>query len=241
MKAMRIICFGDSITRGISYIRGRLRIQKENYPALLQGALSGEDSVEVINKGVFNDNSDLLVHRLEDDVVAQRPDYVLIEIGGNDCNFHWDEVASAKDEEHEPIVPLDRYLLNLQHMVERMRQEGITPVLMNLLPLDPVRYYNHVCQMHGSNVSHWIGKCGGIEHWHGRYNRALVQLVDRLNVLTIDVRTAFKRAADLSVLLSDDGIHPTVEGYRVMAKTVATAFPQLMNSSALSSPAFGQF
>lgn len=223
---MRIICFGDSVTRGISYIRGRLRIQKENYPALLQAALAVDKDIEVVNKGVFNDNSDLLVLRMEDDVVAARPDYVLIEIGGNDCNFRWGEIVCAKDEDHEPIVPLDRYLVNLQKMVERMQQEGITPILMNLLPLDPVRYYNHIYQRHGVEVAHWIARCGGIEHWHGLYNRALVQLVRRLNVLNIDVRTAFKQAADFSVLLSDDGIHPTVEGYRVMAKTVATAFAQ---------------
>ncbi|QSO48284.1 SGNH/GDSL hydrolase family protein [Alicyclobacillus mengziensis] len=237
---MRIICFGDSVTRGISYIRGRLRIQKENYPALLQTAFAVDDDVEVVNKGVFNDNSDLLVLRMEDDVVAARPDYVLIEIGGNDCNFRWGEVASAKDEEHEPIVPLDRYLVNLQKMVERMRQEGATPILMNLLPLDPVRYYNHIYQQHGSNVAHWIACCGGIEHWHGLYNRALVQLVSRLNVLTIDVRTAFKQAADFSVLLSDDGIHPTVAGYRVMAKTVATAFTQFVGAKAASSLPFAE-
>ena len=227
---MRIICFGDSVTRGISYVRGRLRILKENYPALLQAALTQHGEFDVVNKGVFNDNSDLLVSRLADDVLMEHPDYVLIEIGGNDCNFRWDEVALAKDGEHEPIVPLDRYLTNLQHIVLVLRENGITPVLMNLLPLDPVRYYNAVCAQHGSNVAHWIGRCGGIEHWHGMYNRALVQLVHRLNVLTIDVRTAFKQAADLSVLLSDDGIHPTAEGYRVMARTIVSALPRLIGN-----------
>lgn len=229
---MRIICFGDSVTRGISYVRGRLRILKDNYPALLQVALTPYGEFDVVNKGVFNDNSDLLVSRLADDVIAENPDCVLIEIGGNDCNFRWDEVALAKDEEHKPIVPLDRYLTNLQHITLTLRENGITPVLMNLLPLDPVRYYNTVCAQHGSNVAHWIARCGGIEHWHGMYNRALMQLIQKLNVLTIDVRTALKQAADLSVLLSDDGIHPTDEGYRVMARVIGSAIPRLLGNPA---------
>ena len=30
---------------------------------------------------------------LRKDVISENPDIVLIEVGGNDCNFNWDEVA----------------------------------------------------------------------------------------------------------------------------------------------------
>lgn len=219
---MKIVCFGDSVTRGISFMNGRLRIVKANYPSLLQGALKSL-GIDVLNKGVFNDNSDLLVHRLEDDVLSEQPDYVLIEIGGNDCNFRWDEVALRPDDEHEPIVPLERYLQNLRTLVERVQKNNSVPVLMNLLPLDPVRYYQQVAATYGKAVAHWIAHCGGIEHWHGMYNRSLCQLIGRLDVLTIDLRTAFKKAADLAVLLSDDGIHPTEAGYKVMSEAIQSS------------------
>lgn len=224
---MKIVCFGDSVTRGVSYIRGRLRIVKETYPGILQDLLDSYP-VEILNKGVFNDNSDLLVSRLESDVISEDPSYVLIEIGGNDCNFRWDEVAQAKDEVHEPIVPLHRYLENIQYIIQRLRDVGMSPIVMNLLPLDPVRYYARICEINGSNIAHWIAQCGGIEHWHGMYNRALTQLIKQLQVITIDVRTAFKRAADLKELLSDDGIHPTVKGYHVLAETLAGELPKLL-------------
>ena len=56
---MKIICFGDSLTRGVSVVKGRLRILKDNYPAFLQELFTqkGEKDITVINKGVFNDNS----------------------------------------------------------------------------------------------------------------------------------------------------------------------------------------
>ncbi|MFJ7310886.1 SGNH/GDSL hydrolase family protein [Peribacillus frigoritolerans] len=77
---MKIVCFGDSLTRGISYVRGCLRIIKENYPNSLAKLTESLPFVEVLNKGVFNDNSDLLVSRIEKDVMSENPDIVLIEV-----------------------------------------------------------------------------------------------------------------------------------------------------------------
>ncbi|MGG0414070.1 SGNH/GDSL hydrolase family protein [Peribacillus simplex] len=118
---MKIVCFGDSLTRGISYVKGRLRIIKENYPNSLAKLTESLPFVEVLNKGVFNDNSDLLVSRIEKDVMSEKPDIVLIEVGGNDCNFHWDEVAKNPEGDHKPIVPIERYLENITQLSSRFR------------------------------------------------------------------------------------------------------------------------
>lgn len=229
---MTIVCFGDSVTRGISYVHGRLRILKDNYPSLLSKVLEPMGSYTVLNKGVFNDNSTLLVERLDRDVLDVSPDYVLIEIGGNDCNFRWDEVAVHPDDPHEPTVPLQNFLNNIRTIVERVQHAGAVPVLMSILPLDPVRYYERLFETYGKSIAHWIALCGGIEHWHGRYNRALKKLSSSMTVATIDLRTTFKRSADLQVLISDDGIHPTSEGYQVMAEAIARGLMPLLNHSA---------
>jgi lysophospholipase L1-like esterase len=217
---MKIVCFGDSVTRGITCLRGRLRILKENYPSLLQTMLGDPGKIEVINKGVFNDNSDLLLERVEKDVLAVFPDLVLIEIGGNDCNFRWDEVAARPDDEHSTIVPLQRYLQNVQRLMQRIRNGGAFPVLLSILPLDPQRYYRSLVRVYGTSIAHWIALCGGIAHWHGLYNYELRQWAEKSGTPFLDVRTAFKKAGPLSLLLSEDGIHPTAEGYAAMAFAV---------------------
>ncbi|RYL93146.1 GDSL-type esterase/lipase family protein [Sporolactobacillus sp. Y61] len=222
---MRIVCFGDSVTRGITCARGRFRIIKDNYPALLQRFL-GEDD-EVINKGVFNDNSDLLVKRLDKDVLQLHPDLVLINIGGNDCNFRWDQVAQLPDEEHIPIVPLDHYLSNIRVIVERIASAGAVPVILSLLPLDPVRYYRSLMKHYSHAIGHWIGWCGGIEHWHGMYNRALKDLVKKINVPCVDIRSAFKLKGNFSDLINEDGLHPTSKGYHALAEIIFSNMPHL--------------
>jgi isoamyl acetate esterase len=216
---MKIICFGDSLTRGVSVVKSRLRIIKQNYPVFLQELFlqDRENDVTVVNKGVFNDNSDLLMSRLEKDVIEEHPDFAIVEIGGNDCNFKWSEVAEKPWEEHEAIVPIERYLDNLKKIITDIQQHGITPIISTLPPLDPVRFYKSISEKYGPNVSHWISKVGGIEHWHGLYNRNLNRLAEELGVLKIDVRAAIKHAGDLTDLISDDGIHLTAEGYKALS------------------------
>ena len=216
---MKIICFGDSVTRGVTYVNGRLRILKNNYPNILFDLLK-DDDVEVINKGVFNDNSDSLLRRLEKDVLKENGDVVLIGIGGNDCNFLWPEVASKPEELNPATVRLDRFVDNLKTIIVRIENSGATPVVLTLPPLDPVRYYAYISSLFSSRISEWICKVGGIEHWHGLYNRTVKKVAHETHVKMIDIRTAMKKAGDLADLISDDGIHPTEQGYNAISKTI---------------------
>ncbi|WP_462405467.1 SGNH/GDSL hydrolase family protein [Gracilibacillus sp. Marseille-QA3620] len=219
---MKIICFGDSITRGVTYMKGRLRIIKQNYPTILQDWFGQKEGppIEVVNKGVFNDNSAHLLERLEKDVLAEHPAIVLIGIGGNDCNFKWAEVAEFPRGDHTPTVPLDSYIENIKTIISKVKEEGITPILLAMPPLDPVRYYEYTAHLFSSKISEWICRTGGIEHWHGMYNRALKKTAKELGVKFIDIRTAMKKAGELKVLISDDGIHPTEAGYQAIASEI---------------------
>ncbi|WP_107982393.1 SGNH/GDSL hydrolase family protein, partial [Heyndrickxia sporothermodurans] len=194
---------------------------------------NNRENVEVVNKGVFNDNSDLLMARLTKDVINEKPDYTIIGIGGNDCNFKWNEVAEHPDETHEPIVPIDRYLDNVKTMISIVKDSGITPIIMSMPPLDPVRYYKFIADKYGPSISHWISSLGGIEHWHGLYNRSLNKLVSDIDVIKIDVRTAIKQAGELIDLISDDGIHLTSTGYKALSREV---FNRIIKISDLKKP-----
>ncbi|CAI9385956.1 SGNH/GDSL hydrolase family protein [Niallia sp. Sow4_A1] len=219
---MKIICFGDSLTRGVSFVKGRVRIIKDNYPAILEKLFSvrnPEDTI-ILNKGVFNDNSDLLMKRLEKDVLSEEPNYVLLNVGGNDCNFKWQEVAENPDSNHDPIVPINQYIENIGNMVAKMKQSNITPILLTLPPLDPVRYYKFIADRYGTTISHWISCCGGIEHWHSLYNFHLNNLIEQLNLPSIDVRTALIKAGNIADFISDDGIHLNSAGYKKMSNVI---------------------
>ena len=231
---MKIICFGDSLTRGVSYAKGRLRILKNNYPAYLQQLFSEDNEhqeiseTEVVNKGVFNDNSDLLLARLEKDVIQEKPTYCIIGIGGNDCDFPWKEVAEKPTEEHQAKVPLGRYASNLKEMISKLNSNGITPILTTLPPLDPARYYQTISKRFGAEVSQWICKVGGIASWHSMYNRTVKTIANEMDVFLIDVRNAIKSTGQPKEFISDDGIHLTEKGYKIMAVEI---YEELVNLS----------
>ena len=237
---MKIVCFGDSLTRGVSYLKGRLRILKNNYPACLQQLIREDDEhpevgqAEVVNKGVFNDTSDSLLARLEKDVFYENPDYVIIGIGGNDCDFKWKEVAEYPTEEHQARVPLGRYADNLRELISQMRSNGITPILTTLPPLDPVYYYQTISKRFGTEVSQWICKVGGIASWHSTYNRTVHHIAEEMGVYLIDVRNAIKRTGQLQGLISEDGIHLTEKGYKVMAAEIYRKVVNLSNRKMLT-------
>ncbi|WP_445487150.1 SGNH/GDSL hydrolase family protein [Niallia sp. 03133] len=221
---MKIICFGDSLTRGVTFMKGRVRIVKDNYPALLQKFFNVNKTEEtetiIINKGVYNDNSQLLVERLNKDVLSEKPNYVLIGIGGNDCNFKWDEVAKHPELSHEPIVPIPEYINNIKNIIAQVKESNIKPILLTLPPLDPVRYYQFIASKYGHTIGHWVSSCGGIEHWHGLYNLQLKNLINQLNIPSIDIRSSFKKTGEITDYISDDGIHLTAIGYKEMSKII---------------------
>lgn len=223
---MKIICFGDSITRGVALQGTRLRIVKGTFPKLLQQQF---EDIEIVNKGVFNDNSNSLLERFDKHIVAEQPDVVFIEIGGNDCVFNWQEVADHPMQDHAATISLPNFIENVTTVCEKVRELGAQPILLALPPLDAARYYTYLTKLYGNAISHWICRTGGITEWHARYNAALVQLSNDLHVPMIDTRTPFY-AHSIEEVICNDGIHPTAEGYALMAETIAKAIPQIIKT-----------
>lgn len=226
---MKIICFGDSITRGVTLQGTRLRIVKGTFPKLLQQHF---ENIEIINKGVFNDNSFSLLERFNKHIVSENPNIVFIEIGGNDCVFDWQAVADSPLDEHTATVPLDTFIENVTQICRNIQNIHVQPVLLALPPLDAARYYTYLTTLFGNDISHWICRTGGISEWHGRYNEALVKLSDTLHVPMIDTRTPFF-AHPMDTVISNDGIHPTAKGYALIAETIAKAVPALIEAYAI--------
>lgn len=76
---MRVVFFGDSLTEGVegaSYLR--VLCERAAADARLRGA-------ELVNAGVGGDTAENLLARVERDVVALRPDAVVVFAGANDC------------------------------------------------------------------------------------------------------------------------------------------------------------
>ena len=83
---------------------------------------------------------------------------VLIEFGGNDCDYDWQQVSDHPDEMIPCKVPLEKFIENYKKLVEFVRSKKAIPVAVSLLPIDAPRYFRYFCKNNISpaNVMKWL-------------------------------------------------------------------------------------
>ncbi|MGZ9583508.1 SGNH/GDSL hydrolase family protein [Paenibacillus marinisediminis] len=213
-----IVLFGDSIAKGVIYDqdKGKYSVLKNSFAQLVQQRFKGI----IHNAGRFGSVITKGQATLERDVLNKRPDIVVLEFGGNDCDFNWDAIAQNPGGEYTPNTTLNQFISTLQEMVQKVREEGIVPVLMTLPPLDADKYFKWISKNDEAserNILSWLGTVNRIYWWHERYNSAIMQVAQEMKVKWIDVRGAFLSTNDYRQFICEDGIHPNEQGHQLIA------------------------
>jgi lysophospholipase L1-like esterase len=219
--AVTIVAFGDSTTAHRTLDDNS---QLVVYGDLLQAELPtilGEP-VTVINSGVPSDSTNHGLARINSAVLAQNPDYVVIQFGAND--------ALVDGTNGVPRVPLATYTANLQSMVDQIEAIGATPILMSPFPLNsligiywPWSVYD--TPAFGDLQNQYATAMGSVAAANG------IPFVDMVGpVLQYRIATGNPYAATI------DYIHPNAIGHRMEAdllEQLFTTVPAPEPSSAL--------
>ncbi|WP_266202725.1 SGNH/GDSL hydrolase family protein [Pontibacter kalidii] len=166
----------------------------------------------ILNKGVPGNNTRDLLKRIEQDVLAERPDLVILMVGTNDM------VNSHK------LVDYQEYRRNYQNIVEQLRGQGAEIIVLAPPPVDAEYLFErHDRSLYKVDPNTRIETAGEI----------VKALAAENKVHFIDLNTPFKVAGspsreEHSLIINEqnlgkrDGIHPTREGYQMMAKIIHT-------------------
>ncbi len=216
-----IVVYGDSISRGIIYDTEKQKhsLLHESFTNLVREHLKGV----VYNAAKFGSTIMEALQRLQNDVLTRKPDIVLIEFGGNDCDFHWDEIAVNPSGEFHPNTECSTFYKKLLGLVKQLDTMEIIPVLVSLPPLEPDKYFrwiSHNNEQAKNNILKFLGSVSRIYSWHERYNAAILRVAEETKTRLIDIRSAFLQKENYSSLICDDGIHPNKEGHRVIAEKI---------------------
>lgn len=185
-----LVCHGDSLTEGKDLDRGAA------WPALV-GHLCG---LKIVNCGIGGDTTGGLLARFYPDVIARKPDFVLLLGGTND--LWWG-------------VQTPQVMANLFAMVCQARYHGITPLIATPLPMDA-----SVAQQAGFSPPP-----DGFKGCVRRIGELSVQLLAAARddeIVGIDLFGPFmaeNEAADVTCFL-DDGLHLNAHGHRRAAKEI---------------------
>ena len=130
-----IVVYGDSISRGVIYDNEKheYSLLLESFTNLVRDHLKGV----VFNAAKFGNTIVDGLQRLQNDVLRRKPDIVLIEFGGNDCDYQWDQIAEGPAGEFHPNTECSAFYAILTGLVEKLDAMKIVPVLVSLPPLDP--------------------------------------------------------------------------------------------------------
>jgi lysophospholipase L1-like esterase len=195
-----ILFFGDSITEGWM---DAVKQASLAYPAVCDSLLRAAGYAgETRNLGRAGETTDDAVARIDADVLAARPSVVLIAFGSNDWYIHG--YASACR------VPLERFRANLDILVRKIRGLGARPVLLGLPPVLEDRYYHF-------SAARLYAPFGGVAVLRAAYDAAIAERASALRVPLVRITWD---SADIAGLSGMDGLHPTAEAHRRIARAL---------------------
>ena len=208
--AQTIAAFGDSTTAP----RGKLEI----YAGLLQKELTfGGKEVHVINAGVPGNTTVMAAARFEKDVLAAKPDVVIVQFGINDSAIDvWKNPPA-----NGPRVAQAVYEQNVRAFVTALKKKG---VLVFLMTPNPLCWTDALRAKYGHAPYH-PDEEGGFNLLLRKYADSMRQIANEQGIPLVDVFDAFeehakKRGASTPSDLLLDGMHPNNEGHRLVADLI---------------------
>ncbi len=210
-RARSVVAFGDSITDGAASTPNRNR----RWPDALAERLAPR-GIAVLNAGisgaqVLNDGMGVnALARFERDVLAQRPDSVVVLMGINDIGWPGSTFEPTRE-----AMSAHRLIDGYRQLIARSRQAGVRIVGATLTPFEdalpdaPVKqYFNPDKERVRQQVNAWIRGSGEFD-----------AVADFDALLRDPAHPARMRAA----FDSGDRLHPGDAGYRAMADSLDEA------------------
>ncbi len=219
--AKTILVVGDSISKGVV-----LDTQKKKYTLLHEcffNLLADTLKAKMFNASHFGATVKEGRRQLITKMEKHDPDIVVIEFGGNDCDFDWESVAKDPGYDHIPKTPLDVFEYNICAMIDYTEKNGKKAVLTTLPPLYADSYFKWFtgCDREkGQSILKWLKEVWRIYWWQERYSNCIANIAKKRDVLCIDVRHAFLKGREFCQYLCPDGIHPNKEGHKLIFETV---------------------
>ena len=205
LRISSIVAFGDSLTAGVtsSVIPSSVQLEpNSSYPAQLLELLNqrySAQTIRVTNAGVPGENAAEATSRLRSELGRLQPDVVLIMEGTNDLD-------------PDSITPGLRGADAIETMVQDAKSRGVDPILATIPPQRPPSRET--------------------ESMVNPYNDIIRQIAIRQGVPLVDVHQIISSGQCLGAgslelsCLGDDHLHPTAQGYGLIANAF---FQRLMD------------
>ena len=230
---LRIVAFGDSTTAqrvvaGKSLTVYALRLAQTIYADQTSNTIKNAKDTQVINAGVPGNTTQSARARFTRDVLAHKPDIVIIQFGINDASVNvWKNPPAT-----EPSVSQVDFAANLSYFVLEARRRGVRPILMTP---NPMRWTPELKGLYGK-PPYAPDEPDGFNVVLKTYAEAARQVAKKTDTPVVDVYALFQAyGAEKNHSIDDlllDGMHPNEKGHRF----IADALLQQLETMKLDAP-----
>ena len=216
-----ITAFGDSVLKGVIYEDAHYKVAESSFQKICQEFFG----ILIENKARFGSTitkGESIFERNLDLIRQSSGRYVVLEFGGNDCDFNWKEVSDQPDREHLPRSTIESFVSAYTAIINEIKKLQKIPVLLSLPPIDSCRYFKHISTgLSDENILKWMhGNKQFITNWHERYNIEIFKLAIANAVPVVDITSVFLGERNYSRYLCEDGIHPNEKGHKLIAEAI---------------------
>ena len=216
-----IYAFGDSVLKGVIIENEKYKVCKNRFSNICEEVLN----VVIANKAKFGSTISIGEKSFQRNIdMLDNPnvEYVVLEFGGNDCDFKWQEISDNPDIEHSPNIEINEFIKMYTDIIQMIKSKNKRPVLLSLPPIDSQRYMNKLSKnLNKENILKWMNNnIYFLTNWHERYNIEVFKLAINNNIFIIDITSKFLEQKDYSCFLCEDGIHPNERGHKLISEAI---------------------
>src|SRR5574344_122791 len=220
MENLKFCVFGDSVGKGV--VLSETGRYTSGAPDIT--SLTGRTDITLENFsrfGFVTEKTLSLVEKCESDIASS--DAVFIEVGGNDCDFDWQSISETPEEEHLCKTPPALFEKIYTELLTKAKAFGSKVFALNLPPIVPARYFKKITEKAGicaENVLKWLGSVETIYRYQEMYSIMVEKIARAVDVVLIDIRSAFLADHHYENFICEDGIHPNSKGYELIYNSV---------------------
>lgn len=216
----KILVFGDSILHGV-------QVRESDKKYVINNNIDTESIrnkylLDICNFSKFGctiTKGKKIVDRELDKGISCKA--VILEYGGNDCDFDWPSIAENPETVHLPKTPLDKFCEIYKSIINKLLSNGILPIATTLPPIISHKYLDWFCSkgINKDHVMEWLGDTENIAHYQENYSREIERIAKEANIPILDIRGDFLKNRRIEDYICEDGIHPNTKGQQIMSGT----------------------
>lgn len=212
MKKIQVV--GDSLLKGVIYdetLKKHVLLKDNGISKLI------DEGYNIINDAKFGLTIKKARRIIEGGDLDS--DSIILEVGGNDCDFNWDEVSENPHLDHQAKTPIDVFEQSLIDLVTFIMDHDIKPILVSIPPLDDTLFFDFICQNRNkANILTFLGDINQIYKHQKQYSDVISRVAKMLNLTCIPLREIIESNGSYQTMYCLDGMHLNKDGQEIIYK-----------------------